>query len=142
VALSAVVPVWLLALPGALELYLDHYPLLAVFFLLSHVTVSSILDPIILTERDPHIPSTSSHGAHLHPYLIGLSVYGGLYVTGNLTGVLMGPLVVSLLVIATRHLSLSQVKVNATPAPSVPASRAPSPSPSSSGADHINKKED
>lgn len=53
--------------------------------------------------------------------------YGGCYVTSNITGVLLGPLVVSLLVIMSRHFSL----VNVGPAApiSLPVSRRGSPEP-------------
>ena len=104
VALTAIVPVWLLAFPGALELYLCGQPMVAVCFILLYVTASRVLDPLILTEPDPHV-ANARRPSPVPPYMIGLAAYGGILLTGNLTGVLIGPLLLSLLLVIFRHIS-------------------------------------
>lgn len=102
VAILAVLPVWLLALPGALELWLTVGPLTAITFLLLHVLLTMHLDPMMLREEDPHLPD--SKPLQIHPYVIGLSVYGGAYFIGDITGVFLGPLAVSALLLMTSEI--------------------------------------
>eukprot|EP00911_Craspedida_sp_UC1_P001053 UC1_evm1s791 len=88
VVLLAVLPVWVAALPGALELWLTGHALGAIMLLLLHVLAASHLDPKILLEQDDDHSSVGSgddgvdadHGVRsgqMSPYMIGLCVYGG-----------------------------------------------------------------
>lgn len=86
----------------------------ALWFVLLHVLLVGRLAPIIA--REIAIPTVrvdadgTRHREHkqvLHPYIIGLSVWGGLSLTGDLVGVLLGPLAVCLLVVVLRVRSLA-----------------------------------
>jgi len=105
--LLAVVPVWLAAVPGALELWVLGFPLMATVFLLMHVLAASRLDAIILMEPEPSWETNEEvqeNDRTLSPYMIGLSVYGGWFVMESWAGIVLGPMAVNLLLILSSEI--------------------------------------
>jgi hypothetical protein len=75
-SLTAIFPVWLFSLPGALELYVCGYsPVVSILFIIAHMTMNRVFDPIILTEPAPHAPLGARVSTQMSPYMIGLAAY-------------------------------------------------------------------
>jgi hypothetical protein len=104
----ALLPGWFFALPGVAELWLSGSPLLAVVFLLGHILITSHLDPLMLNEPVPVLKGSErtvdDYFSEIPQYVLGLSIYGGWYVMAAWEGVVLGPLILSLLVIIGKEL--------------------------------------
>ena len=91
-AITALIPgigTALVLLPAILYLYFSGETLFAVGLLLWGMTAVGLVDNFLG-------PKLASYGMRLHPFLILLSVFGGVGFFGPL-GFLLGPLVLSLL---------------------------------------------
>ena len=91
-AILHILPVWMAAIPGALELWqLTGNPYIALAFLLVHMDVTGQGSELLMTELAGDLT--------INAFVIGMSVYcGGLVMLPGLRGILLGPIVLLLTV--------------------------------------------
>ncbi|HOZ56451.1 MAG: putative inner membrane protein [Parcubacteria group bacterium ADurb.Bin316] len=79
----------IVTIPAIIFLFLDHHPILALGFAFWGVVIVGLIDNVIG-------PKFMSRGIQIHPFLIFLSVLGGIIFFGPV-GFLLGPLIISTL---------------------------------------------
>ncbi|GMH35217.1 hypothetical protein BSKO_03085 [Bryopsis sp. KO-2023] len=104
-ALLPLVPIWVIAMPAALQLFVQGNGLIAIVLVSMHFLAYNYIDDMILKE----IPGSV-------PYLTALGIVGGIYTFQNpLQGAILGPMLLALLSVAYklhwRFLSTSDAEV-------------------------------